>query len=109
MKGKALLIGLNYGHCKSGTLDGCINDIENVSQYLQTKFNFVVKMLRDDTDLFGTSKLGIVTNLYQLALDSHSEDLDYVWIHYSGHGTWIKDKRRRRGSKQRDSRIWLRE
>lgn len=92
MKGKALLIGLNYAHCADGKLNGCINDVNNVREFLQKKLDFSVKLVNDQENLFDTSYLGIMTHIYQLALDSHKEDLDYAWIHYSGHGSWKWDR-----------------
>ena len=38
-----------------------------------------------------TTALGIVSNLSKLAMQTYSEKLDFVWIHYSGHGASILD------------------
>eukprot|EP00960_Hanusia_phi_P054286 762606-Hanusia_phi.AAC.1 len=31
MKAQGLLFGLNYKHCKSNQLNGCVNDVNNMS------------------------------------------------------------------------------
>ena len=40
MKGKALLFGLNYAHCKEGGLNGCINDVKNIKNMLISNYGF---------------------------------------------------------------------
>ena len=94
MKSKALLFGLNYAHLPSQyRLNGCINDVANMAAYLRTKLGVAeVECITDDTDLVNTSALGMVQKLYQAALQSYSEDLDFMWLHYSGHGTSVADR-----------------
>ena len=94
MKGKAILFGLNYKHCKSGQLNGCINDVNMFSKYLNEEYELDVEKYTDDVNRMETSKLGIITKLYDLALETHSKNLDFVWIHYSGHGSYVNDTRR---------------
>jgi hypothetical protein len=91
MKGKALLFGLNYAHCKEGKLNGCINDVYGIANYIQKMLNIPTVIYTDDIDLGNTSYNGIIKNLYNLAVDSYREDLEFVWIHYSGHGSYQKD------------------
>ena len=91
MKGRALLIGLNYKHCKKGHLYGCINDVENMRSYLTKTYDIPCKIITDATDIKATSGMGILRNLYELTVLSYKEDLDFAWIHYSGHGAYIKD------------------
>jgi hypothetical protein len=87
MKSKALLFGLNYRHAKSGQLNGCINDVHNMKQYLTQKYSIPCSVYTDDVDLVSTSKAGIVAKMLELTRESYLQDLDFVWIHYSGHGT----------------------
>lgn len=90
MKGRALLFGLNY----TGTdaeLNGCINDVKNIANYLTHKFNIPCTTFTDDVDKTNTSGQGMVRQLYEMALRSYSESLDFVWIHYSGHGSQTLD------------------
>jgi hypothetical protein len=91
IKAKALLFGLNYAHCKSGKLNGCINDVYNISKYIKSFMNMPIDIYTDDTDLKNTSYDGIINKLYDLAIESYRENLDFVWIHYSGHGSYQKD------------------
>ena len=91
MKGKALLFGLNYSHSKSGKLNGCINDVFNISQYIRNTLAIPIVSYTDDVDLANTSYDGIIKNLHSLAIDTYKENLDFVWIHYSGHGSYQID------------------
>lgn len=90
-KARAVLFGLNY----QGTpneLYGCINDVLNMSNYL-SKNGFLCKVCRDDIDPKGDCKFsGILRNLYEIILSSHTEKLDLILIHFSGHGTSVEDK-----------------
>lgn len=100
MKGKAILFGLNYHHCESNHLNGCINDVHNMAEYLTNTLGIQCATFTDDTDLEGTSGIGIVKRIYELALDSYREDLDFAFIHYSGHGSYVRD----RSGDERDGR-----
>lgn len=93
MKGKALLFGLNYAHCKQGRLNGCINDVRQVANQIYTLFDeqMPVEVYTDDLDRKSTSYDGIFQKLYDLAISSYKDNLDFVWIHYSGHGSHQKD------------------
>jgi hypothetical protein len=92
VKGKGLLFGLNYQHCSSGKLNGCINDVLNISEFLNSTYGFQVDIYTDDVNLHETSGMGIMRKLYELALETYRDDLEFVWIHYSGHGSYIKDE-----------------
>ncbi len=91
MKGKALLFGLNYSNSKSGKLNGCINDVYNISRYIKSTLAIPIITFTDDIDLSNTSYDGIIKNLHTLAIESYRDNLDFVWIHYSGHGSYKKD------------------
>lgn len=91
IKGKALLFGLNYAHCKEGQLSGCINDVNEISQYISNNVQIPVDKYTDDIDLKSTSYDGIIQKLYGLAIESYKDNLEFVWIHYSGHGSYQKD------------------
>ena len=92
MKGRALLFGLNYASSPQGKLQGCINDVVNTGKYIQACMPIPVKVCTDDTPNPETTKTRILQNLYELGLQSYSENLDFVWIHYSGHGSYIADR-----------------
>lgn len=91
MKGKAVLFGLNYSHCKSGKLKGCINDVFNMAKYIHSILDIQIELYTDDTDLKNTSYDGIISKLHELAIESYRENLEFVWIHFSGHGSQQKD------------------
>lgn len=103
MKSKGLLFGLNYSQCKNiNTLNGCINDVKDMKGYLSERYNIPCDVYTDDNqdikDNYSTTKNGMLERLNELALLSHSESLDFVFIHYSGHGSYVKD----RSSDERD-------
>jgi hypothetical protein len=91
VKGKALLFGLNYAHCKEGQLNGCINDVNEIAKYIENKVEIPVEKYTDDIDIKSTSYDGIIQKLYALAIESYRDNLEFVWIHYSGHGSYQKD------------------
>ena len=91
MKSSALLFGLNYAGTDSA-LNGCINDVRNVKQYLEDSLGFSdVEMFDDEQSPERTSGAGIIRSMRELVAKSWAEQLDVVWIHYSGHGTHVLD------------------
>lgn len=90
VKGKALLFGLNY----KGTdaeLHGCIHDVNLMSDMLKKELKIKTEVYTDDVSPLQTTSMGMLCKLYELAVDTHVEKLDLVWIHYSGHGSYIQD------------------
>lgn len=92
---RALLIGLNYpgSECE---LKGCVNDVMNVKDFLIKDQLFdedKVRMVCDTDSVTAPccTRAGILAELRRLATQTHEEDLDGVWIHYSGHGTGMQD------------------
>jgi hypothetical protein len=93
MRGRAVLFGLNYAHCKQGQLNGCVNDVKQVAKLIYSMFDeqMPVELYTDDVDRKNTSYDGILQKLYDVAIASYRDNLDYVWVHYSGHGSHQKD------------------
>ncbi len=91
MKAKAFLFGLNYSNDADLRLNGCINDVKNMAAYLQDELQIPCEVMTDDINKQATSAMGMLNKLYQIAMTTYSENLDLVWIHYSGHGTSILD------------------
>ena len=90
MAKRALLIGCNYYGSKI-PLNGCINDIVNMSHFLKDALNYKAKdilELRDDNPSSMPTKANILSTL-KMAVDS-SSTLSELWIHYSGHGSQIR-------------------
>lgn len=91
-KTKGLLFGINYVDSPSAKLNGCINDVRNIATFLRSELGMPCDVFTDDVNKRETSAMGIVQKLYELATLSYREKLDLVWIHYSGHGSYIVDR-----------------
>ena len=88
---KALLIGINY-YNTANELSGCIEDIKHVRNLLVDAYNYPVgniTMLRDDQEMMPT-RFNILSQLS--ALVQQSGQLEEIWVHYSGHGSYVQDK-----------------
>lgn len=84
---RALLIGIN--HYKAlPNLQGSINDIETMRQILVTRWGFNEQQIAIVKDEAAT-RAGILAALEQLVRESGPEDT--VYLHYSGHGSQVKD------------------
>ena len=86
----ALLIGINYRGTEA-ELNGCINDIDNTKEILTNIYEYKeenITVLTDDSEIKPTYD-NILEQLLQI---STKKDVDQIWISYSGHGTYIKDK-----------------
>lgn len=94
---RALLIGINYINTPEMKLNGCINDVINIQNMLMDAYDYDksnIVVLRDDNyeqnvNLHPT-RYNIISYLKDLILNSKKDD--ELWIHYSGHGTYQKDK-----------------
>ncbi len=87
---KALIIGINYVGTSSA-LNGCINDAFSMKEYLEKKLKYDnIKIMTDNT-VDKPTCANIYRELYNLLVDSIVNNLEEVWIHYSGHGTSITD------------------
>jgi hypothetical protein len=88
---KAVLFGLNYESHPTAKLSGCINDVQMMSTFLREKMKFDVDVYTDDKSPHDCSALGIISRLYEVAAQSWRDSLQYVYIHYSGHGAYMND------------------
>lgn len=87
---RALLVGLNHYPNPENNLKGCVNDVLQVSQLLQTGFGFAdVRQIRLLTDERATTA-GIKDRLRWL-LDGTTAG-DVLVFHYSGHGAQVRDR-----------------
>jgi hypothetical protein len=88
----ALIIGINY----NGTnllLKGCINDAIKMQNYLITYRGYLkehITMLTDDEAVKPTS-VNIQVALKELISKSVKHGARELWLHYSGHGSYVKD------------------
>ncbi|KAK2767150.1 Ca(2+)-dependent cysteine protease [Onygenales sp. PD_12] len=92
-KRKALLIGINY-FGQRGQLRGCINDVKNMSTYLNQNFGYAredMVILTDDQQnpMSQPSKANILRAMHWLVKDARPNDS--LFFHYSGHGGQTKD------------------
>ncbi|WPH04298.1 Hypothetical protein R9X50_00718700 [Acrodontium crateriforme] len=90
---KALLIGINY-FGQRGQLRGCINDVKNMSTYLNEHFNYKredMVMLTDDQQnpMSQPTKANILRAMHWLVKDARANDS--LFFHYSGHGGQTPD------------------
>ena len=85
---KALLIGINYKDT-SHELTGCIEDTNSVNTFLEKNGYSDIKKLTDETEVKPTRD-NIMNELTDLL--TNSEDGDLIFIHYSGHGSYVLDK-----------------
>lgn len=90
---RALLIGINYLN-SDAKLYGCINDVMSMNNLLIDAYGYNksnITILRDDNaDGYEMpTKANILNKLNQIV--SFSNYGDEIWIHYSGHGSYIKD------------------
>lgn len=85
-KRKALLIGINY-FGQRGQLRGCINDVKNMSEYLNSNFGYAredMVILTDDqqSPKSQPTRTNILTAMHWLVKDAKPNDS--LFFHYSG-------------------------
>ncbi|KAN0085423.1 Caspase domain containing protein [Elaphomyces granulatus] len=90
---KALLIGINYFGQK-GQLRGCVNDVKNMSAYLNQSFGYAredMVLLTDDQQnpMSQPTKANILRAMHWLVKDAQPNDS--LFFHYSGHGGQTPD------------------
>ncbi|PWA63031.1 Peptidase C14, caspase catalytic [Artemisia annua] len=85
---KAVLIGCNYAGTKA-ELKGCANDVKKVHRCLIDRYGFSegdIKLLLDADDSY-TQPTGRNIRDALSELIKSAEDGDFLFVHYSGHGT----------------------
>ena len=92
---KALTIGINYTTLPNCRLNGCIDDIENITNLIVEHYGYArenVVQLRDDTTnpAFLPTRVNILNHLQSIIAET--DKLTEIWIHYSGHGSQIQDR-----------------
>jgi len=85
---KALLIGINYKHT-SNELTGCINDVDALKKMLLKQCNYTNVSLITENENIKPTKDNILKALKNII--DESKKYTEIWIHYSGHGTPVKD------------------
>ena len=95
----ALLIGINYNNNPDATLNGCYNDVVNVSQYLRTVLGYAessVSVLTDgnrgavgSASVLPPTRQNILAGMAALVAGMVAGD--EAVFHFSGHGTLVRD------------------
>lgn len=94
----ALLVGINYNNNPDATLNGCYNDVVNVSQYLRTVLGYAPSSVNILTDgnrgsVFPASVAPTRQNILagMATLVAGMVAGDEAVFHYSGHGSLVRD------------------
>jgi len=89
-KRKVLLIGINY-FGQSGELRGCINDVRNIKNFLETHYTVdeILILTDDPTSSNHPTRANILQAFRWLRQNASSGDS--LILHYSGHGGSVKD------------------
>jgi hypothetical protein len=97
----ALLVGINYNNNPDATLNGCYNDIVNVSQYLRTVLGYTPSAITLLTDgnrgaagagtasVLAPTRQNIIAGMAALVADMVAGD--EAVFHFSGHGSLVRD------------------
>lgn len=92
---RALLIGINYVGT-GGELNGCWNDVSSIRDLLKTKAGYLPENITTLTDMSITPANSIPTRQNILNAISNfvskAQSGDYLFFHYSGHGSWVSDR-----------------
>jgi hypothetical protein len=91
---QALLIGINYKGT-SAQLNGCINDCDNLHEMLVKDLGFLPENITQLKEVSGydyPTKANILRELNDLVIFTKNNGVDRVFISYSGHGSYAKDK-----------------
>jgi hypothetical protein len=91
----ALLIGINY-QGSDNQLQGCINDINNIREYLINTRGYSSEniTIMSDNTIIKPTRQGIllaIDTLIEQSRENNEEDCKEIFFHYSGHGTSIPD------------------
>jgi hypothetical protein len=91
---KALFIGINYINNEEEQLRGCINDVTHMYELLNQQYGYakenMVVLTDDMTDVNKRPTRDNILRELQL-LATHSDTYQEIWIHYSGHGSWVNN------------------
>ena len=79
---KALLVGINHYQMPGNSLEGCVNDVNDMKQMLMTRFGYAEENIVIITNEQAT-KAGILEQLEKLVGPGCTD----LVFHYSGHGT----------------------
>jgi hypothetical protein len=89
----ALLIGINYKG-SNAELNGCVNDVHQMKDYLVNKCGYLIENITILTDYtYNTpTAMNILKELGKLIIAAYHKQSNELFIHYSGHGTYLFDE-----------------
>jgi hypothetical protein len=92
-KRRALFIGINY-FGQNGELRGCINDVQNIKDFLESKYPIDEMMVLTDDQTDDPDGMPTRANILKgfRWLREGASSGDSLILHYSGHGGSVKDK-----------------
>ena len=87
---KALLIGINYetNNTSDDDLRGCVNDVNNLQDYLLDNCMFTKDQMTLLTGADAT-KENIINELNEMVHFAHNNVISELWLSYSGHGSQV--------------------
>lgn len=89
---RAVMIGINYIGDNPGELRGCHNDVLNMKKYIMAVHGFEeenITILMDDGEHQEPTKDNMLAAYKKIVADSAPGDS--IFLHYSGHGSKVKD------------------
>jgi len=89
---RAVMIGINYVGDNPGELSGCHNDVINMKKYIMDVHGFEeenIKILMDDGENIEPTGENIIEAYRTIVAESEAGDA--IFLHYSGHGTKMRD------------------
>lgn len=91
---KALLMGLNYTGT-SQALSGCENDVKNIKNFLLEKgyASENIRVMTEDCKPEDRPTKANILKAIETLLKNSNEDCEY-FVHYSGHGSYTRDRSR---------------
>lgn len=91
----ALLFGNNYARYPENALRGCHNDVKNMATELVAAGLFKPREIKKFMDCTpsdqATTRAGMIRALSEASIVTHEADIELVYVHYSGHGTSVRD------------------
>jgi hypothetical protein len=90
---RALLIGINYDNDASLKLNGCVNDVFTISNMLIDVYGYSKSNITIMHDNAAPNLLPNRANILRelTSIIANSRNSREIWIHYSGHGTYVSD------------------
>ena len=86
--GVVIAVGCNYPRTNHA-LSGCIKDAEDVARWAKTwtknPSNDVILMTDEESPI---TLAKFITSMFTLAVRTWREQIPFVWIHFSGHGSY---------------------